>query len=111
VTPIAVPFNTRFYSNPSATISAPLAAHTASWLAASGASIASKGRAVAQHPYDSFLSSYAGFSQHPGQLTRLTLLSSQPSLTEHDKRGDHHPAQHQDFGQGQPNPDFSQLLD
>lgn len=112
VTPIAVPFNaSRFYATPSSSISAPLAAHTASWLTAAGAaSIASKGRAaVAQH-YDSFLNSYAGFGQHhPSHLTRLTLLPGQV-LDQQEKRDS---SQSQEYGQsqGQPNPDFSQLLD
>lgn len=112
VTPIAVPFNSRFYTSPSSSISAPLAAHTASWLAASGAaSIAGKGRAVGH--YDSFLTSYAGFGQHhPQHLTRLTLLSGQQPIDHQDKR-DTHSSQQQEYNQnqGQPNPDFSQLLD
>ena len=110
IAPIAVQFNSRFYS-PSPSLSAPLA-HTATWLASGTGIASSKGR-----PYDSFLSSYAGFGQHASQhLTRLTLLPSDHHQQHHhheDKsremqmQGEYaHQTSHQ-----QPNPDFSQLLD
>ena len=125
IAPIAVQFNSRFYS-PNSTITAPLA-HTATWLA-SGAASAVAGMAASSkaRQYDSFLSSYAGFAQHPGQhLTRLTLLPSASHAM------DHHHHHHQsaaagdesgksrgeglqmqsEYGSQQPNPDFSQLLD
>jgi hypothetical protein len=105
VTPIAVPFNaSRFYGS-SSSISAPIA-HT--WLTAAG-SIASKGRAVISQNYDSFLTSYGFTQHHPSHLTRLTLLPGQV-LDQQDKRD----SSQQDYhgqNQGQPNPDFSQLLD
>lgn len=126
IAPIAMQFNSRFYS-PSSSLSAPLA-HTATWLASGAASAVagitgSKGR-----QYDSFLSSYASFGQHhhPGQhLTRLTLLPpATHAMDHHHHHGHHHHGEdknrdgvqmHQqaEYGQTQPqpNPDFSQLLD
>lgn len=136
IAPIAVQFNPRFYSSPSSSITAPLAAHTATWLASGAASAVagianSKSAAARVAQYDTFLSSYAGFAgQHPGQhLTRLTLL---PPTATHvvDQHHQHHTTtsgstsddknresglqmqqQQQEYGSQQPNPDFSQLLD
>lgn len=137
IAPIAMQFNSRFYS-PSSSISAPLA-HTATWLA-SGAAAASAVAGITgskARQYDSFLSSYASFGQHHAghHLTRLTLLPSATHAMDHhhhhhghhhgeDKNRDgvqmHQPHQQQHQHQAeygsqqpaqQPNPDFSQLLD
>lgn len=135
--PVAVQFGSaaaRFYPNPS--MPAPLA-HTASWLAAAGATAAglnAKGRPTTS-PYENFgLGSY-GF-QHPGSLSRLSLLSGSPSQAAHgaasgSSESEHtnkqpqqgseptttssaqpgnQSSQHQ-YTQSTANPDFSQLLD
>lgn len=79
-------FPPRFYPQ-SSTISAPLA-HTASWLAAAGASAVAgiagpKGR-MAAPPYDSFsLTSYAAGFQHPSHLGRLSLLNAPTHHLDH----------------------------
>lgn len=79
-------FPPRFYPQ-SSTITAPLA-HTASWLAAAGASAvagiaAPKGR-MAAPPYDSFsLTSYAAGFQHPSHLGRLSLLNAPTHHLDH----------------------------
>lgn len=91
-------FPPRFY--PQSSTIAPLA-HSASWLAAAGASAVAgiagpKGRMTAP-PYDSFsLSSYAAGFQHPSHLGRLSLLNASSShhLDHHGNHEDQLVAQH-----------------
>lgn len=122
IAPIAVQFNSRFYS-PNSAITAPLA-HTATWLASGAASAVAGIASSKARQYDSFLSSYAGFAaagQHPGQhLTRLTLLPSATHAMDHHHHAGDESAKgreglqmQSDYGSQhqQPNPDFSQLLD
>lgn len=134
--PVAMQFGAaaRFYGSAPA-LPAPLA-HTASWLAAAGATAAGfKGhhhRGTTASPYDNFgLSSYAaGFSQaahSSSHLSRLGLLNSPPPLgpiaavgdSEHHTKASHTPettssagSHPQPYGQSTTaNPDFSQLLE
>lgn len=81
-------FSPRFYPQ-SSTMSAPLA-HTASWLAAAGASAVAgiagpKGR-MAAPPYESFSLTSYGF-QHPSSLGRLSLLNAPSHHPDH--QGNH----------------------